>query len=120
MNFKQRNYILNLIHHQQHNVYMSSDSDERTEKLAEIKDILKEFKDLTKDSLDETPQLVPHDDYGDLFTAEEWMSEGMRGMSFIPSDGSGYWATKDGHSYDHYDIFGHKPSWATHVAWYNQ
>lgn len=119
MNFNKRTEILDILYDRHGEVFMSDDSDARTSELKRISSLIDEFKNLTKDTLNEAPELSPHDDFGDLFTAEEWMSEGMRGCAFVPSDGSGYWATKDGHSYSHYDIFGHKPEWATHVAWYN-
>lgn len=93
-------------------------------KKAELKEqdeLIEAFKADNTDILDLPPEkLQDFDEYGDVFTACEWMADGCRGMSFIPSDGCGYWANERGYSYDHADVFGYKPKWATHVAWYNQ
>lgn len=62
--------------------------------------------------------LTPHDEYCDLFTASEFVDLNKAG-AILPYDGSGYWATESGFSYDH-DCFKAKPDWATHIAWYNK
>lgn len=80
------------------------------------------YKEETEETLHQPPLcLEPYnEEFGDKFTAKEWCSEWVRGCSFIPSDGDGYWGTEEGYSYSHYDIFGVKPKWATHVAWFNK
>lgn len=119
MNFKDYMKKLSSMHGDHYTIFFQDDSDERTAALAELDAEIEEFKKAHTASLDEVPILSDHDSYADIMEAEEWMEESCRGMAFTPSDGIGHWSTKDGHSYEHSDVFGHKPSWATHVAWYN-
>lgn len=121
MNFKQRYSILLTLHASRLKVFMEDDSETRTRILQAKDEEIREFKELTKHTLDEAPcSLESFEEDDDTYTAEQWMSVGMRGCAFIPSDGSGYWATEDGYSWDHSDVWGSKPAWATHVAWFNQ
>lgn len=57
--------------------------------------------------------------YGDLIPAEQWLASVEWGY-FIPYDGDGYWATKEGYDNDSnvWDL--NKPAWATHVLWLNR
>ena len=75
-------------------------------------------------------ELTPFPPYGDLMTAEEFITEVKRG-SFIPYDGDRYWATATGesrlnvwetlqNSRDMKVWETKKPEWATHVMWYNR
>ena len=121
MNYKQRTDILQVLSISRSEVFFNSDSEWRTSKLAKLDGLIEVFKEDTVETLNELPEsLAPHDDNGDLFPVDEWVSEDMRGMAFIPSDGCGHWATEDGFSYDHSDVFGAVPSWATHVVWCNK
>lgn len=121
MNFKQRENILRLLYEERREVFFSEDTDEHTEVLEEIDRTIDAVKEMTEHTLDEPPtSLMENEDYADVFTVEKWMSEGMRGCCFIPSDGSGYWGTEKEHSMDHSDVWGHKPKWATHVIWFNK
>lgn len=66
------------------------------------------------------PPLTPHDpNLGDVMTAEDW-EDAVNDGAFIHSDGCGNWATAEGYSDDDNDVFGPKPEWATHVAWFNK
>lgn len=132
MNLKQYDKILSVLHTKRNDLYFDdfdfskgwkeqNFSDHKKAELKALDEAIQAFKAANTDVLDLPPEkLQDFDEYGDVFTADEWMAEGCRGMSFIPSDGSGYWANERGYSYAHPDIFGHKPEWATHVAWYNQ
>jgi len=64
------------------------------------------------------PQLCPTPDYGDLMTAQDW-EESVGAGCFIPNDGVGHWATKDGMD-PNSNCFDAKPDWATHVVWFNK
>lgn len=64
---------------------------------------------------------------GDLYDYGHWMATRRNG-SIIASDGSGYWATATHYSHAH-PVFNDqrlsspdtdKPSWATHVMWFNK
>lgn len=50
-----------------------------------------------------------------LMTAEDFLEEAGRG--FIPSDGSGYWATEN--MVSGVSCWNKQPKWATHVCWFN-
>jgi hypothetical protein len=67
--------------------------------------------------LEYKPTMLKNPSYGDLIPAEEWQ-KCMEFYAFIPDDGNGYWATEKEHS--HYSCWGEKPSWATHVLWFNK
>lgn len=60
-----------------------------------------------------------HPGYGDLFNLDEW-AEFVRCGAVTYDDGSGYWATAT--EYDEFaDVFFQaKPTWATHVLWFNK
>ncbi|NJL70805.1 MAG: hypothetical protein HC888_03950 [Candidatus Competibacteraceae bacterium] len=60
----------------------------------------------------------PLPDYGDLFPIDEW-KEAVKNGSFIPYDGTGYYATETEMDIDT-DSFEPPPKWATHVAWFNK
>jgi hypothetical protein len=121
MDFSRRQEVLQLLGEAQFKAFMADNSESRTGVIASIVRCMAEVETLTESTLDELPtNMSEHEDYADVFTAEEWMSEGVRGCAFIPSDGGGYWGTENEHSYDHTDVFGAKPSWATHVAWFNK
>ena len=105
MNFKQSYSILLTLCASRSEVFMQDDSDRRTRILKSKDDEIREFKELTKHTLDEAPRSLQSFEEGDdKYTAEVWMSEGMRGCAFISSDGSGNWATEDGYSWDHGDV----------------
>jgi hypothetical protein len=62
------------------------------------------------------------DGSGDVFTIEDWQSEGSRQM-FTDDDGIGYWAKlgMDGQLLEStISAFSPKPEWATCVTWYNK
>lgn len=61
---------------------------------------------------------MPKDDYGDVFTKEQWEHYVAVG-GFIPSDGCGYWGNATHYSFDH-NCFRQAPEEATHVHWYNR
>ena len=61
--------------------------------------------------------MMKNPDYGDLFTADEWLEASDAGY-FISDDGSGYWATEKEHST--VSCWSIKPDWATHVLWFNK
>ena len=85
-----------------------------------VRGIIDNFKTSTNYTLDELPErLQPFEEDCDIFSVEDWNSEGVKGCAFTPSDGCGYWATDEGYSYNHADIFEYQPKWATKVAWYN-
>ena len=119
ISFKHRLGILSALYGKRFKVYLEDDSTYRTGELERIQELIDVFNEDTKETLNEEPKICPHDDLGDLFTVEEWSGPGMKGCGFIPSDGSGYWATSEGFSWNHDDVFGHQPSWATHVVWCN-
>ena len=120
MNFKQYKMVLKLISKSYGNMFMRSDSEERTNRLKELSECRKAFEKSHEHTLDELPEsLEEFKDFGDKFSAEEWINEGLRDHMFIPSDGCGYWATNKGYSYEHAGLWGRKPEWATHVIWYN-
>lgn len=122
MDIKERNSLISSINDARFRVYiLPEDTEYREVTIANLDKAIADFKKLTENIVNQEPiEIKPFDDYGDIFDVEEWVSEGMRGGCFIPSDGSGYWATDEGISRDHYDIFGLKPDWATKVAWYNK
>lgn len=60
----------------------------------------------------------PKDNFGDLFTIEEWNHWVEQG-GFVPSDGCGYWGTETHYSYS-FNCFHQAPAGATHVHWYNR
>ena len=60
---------------------------------------------------------LPKEDSGSIFEVKEW-DEAVLSGAFIPDDGSGYWATKDG--YVAISVWDTKPDWATHVVWFNK
>lgn len=121
MDFNRRQKVLQLLSEAHFKAFMGDDGESRTGVIALIHKCMDDVRALTESTLDEPPtNMSEHEDYADVFTAEEWMSEGVRGCAFIPSDGGGYWGTEKEHSYDHTDVFGAKPSWATHVAWFNK
>ena len=67
-----------------------------------------------------SPKLDPLPEYGDLITLEEFSKNVIDGM-FIPYDGDGYLATKDGMSREHSCwSLDDRPEWATHVMWFNK
>lgn len=73
---------------------------------------------MTKFGIQYQPDFSKHDDIADIMSVEEWQANVDFG-SFIPSDGSGYWAKKDVCStLSVWSV--EKPEWATHVAWYNK
>jgi len=64
--------------------------------------------------------MKPIPDYADMFVLDDWRSA-VKESSFIPYDGSGYYATEtemDPKS----DVWDGTPApeWATHVAWFNK
>lgn len=63
--------------------------------------------------------MQPHDDFGDVFTFEEFKACVDCG-AFISDDGSGYYATELEHSDISVWSDAPVPEWATHVAWYNK
>jgi hypothetical protein len=70
------------------------------------------------------PELEPLDGTGDLLTLEEWL-QGVRSNFYTDYDGSGYYATEQGHGKERVqpsDITrrGPPPGWATHVYWFNR
>lgn len=64
------------------------------------------------------PALSPFDvRFCTIFTLSEWtraMSLGIIG----PDDGIGYWGTLSGES--NIKCFEARPTWATHIIWYNE
>lgn len=71
------------------------------------------------------PPLEPLDDTGDLMTLAEWL-QGVHSNFFTDYDGSGHFATEQGHGKERVcptDITLRgcaPPGWATHVYWYNR
>jgi 8-oxo-dGTP diphosphatase len=73
-------------------------------------------------------KLRPFEDDDAKYTIESFREttgpeNGFWGM-ICPSDGTGYWATNYGYSWDHPVFvgggFAPQPHWATHVAWFNK
>lgn len=120
MNFKQRSEILSILCGKRTAKFFSAESEDDEAEVERMDANIDSFLSLTEYTLDEPPKrLHDHDDIGDVLTVAEWTEPNMRGVCCIPSDGCGYWATEKGFSYDHGDIFGATPGWATHVVWYN-
>lgn len=122
MDIKERNNVISSMYEARFRAYIiPEDAEYRKVTLDNLDKAISDFKKLTEHVVDLDPiEIKPFDDYGDVFDAKEWASEYMRGCCFVPSDGSGYWAIDEGLSRDHPDVFGHKPKWATKVAWYNK
>lgn len=59
-----------------------------------------------------------HDEYSDVMTILEFRETVELGC-IVPSDGIGFWATETECS-DLPVWSERRPSWATHVAWYNK
>lgn len=65
----------------------------------------------------------PANDGGTHYDCGTFMAQ-HRNRYIVPSDGSGYWANATHYSHSH-PVFGSitmtdKPSWATHVMWFNK
>jgi hypothetical protein len=73
---------------------------------------------MEKFGIKQVPEMVPHDEFGELMTASEFDSD-VEYKVFTPDDGSGYWATSTEMSKLSVWSFD-KPVWATHVMWYNK
>lgn len=120
MNYKQRELILSSVYTDRAELYYTEDSEYRTAKLKDLKAAINAFKKLTAYTLDEVPEsMEPYEGLGERVTVQEWGVWVIAGC-FVPSDGSGHWATEGGFSYAHSDVFGAVPSWATHIVWCNK
>jgi hypothetical protein len=64
-------------------------------------------------------KLDPLSDYGDLIPLEEFLLC-VKNNCFIPYDGDGYWATKEGMLQGSNVWTLEPPEWATHVMWFNR
>ena len=62
---------------------------------------------------------LPSEEDGYVFSKQEWV-EMVRCGTFIPDDGSGYWATDKGYDRTLPVFHGQMPEDATHVVWYNK
>lgn len=65
----------------------------------------------------EDEKLEPIPDYGDLFTIKYFKSM-VKDGSIMDDDGCGYYATETHMS--RVNCFSQRPSWATHVVWFNK
>lgn len=63
------------------------------------------------------PKWEPYPDYGDIYPVENFQQHVAMGC-ITPDDGSGYYGTASEMSC--IDCFTDKPTWATHVAWFNK
>lgn len=63
------------------------------------------------------PDNIP--EYCDLMIASEWHGY-VKAGAFIPSDGTGYWATSDWMDRATNVFTTPQPEWATHAAWFNK
>lgn len=56
-------------------------------------------------------------EYADIMSLSDW-DYSVKCRLFIPDDGIGYWM-KDSTTESNVSCWDPRPSWATHVAWYN-
>lgn len=71
----------------------------------------------------ESPRVMPDLHMGEQFSVDEFMQYVAQG-AYNQEDGSGYWGNEHYYDQEAY-VFArwgvtHKPSWATHVAWFSK
>ena len=111
--FAARKLVLNRIYPTLHKLLW----DGEIVKADELAAIINKFRVDTNYTLDELPTTItPFDGDGHIMSLEDWVI----GSGFLPCDGCGYWATDDGYSYAHSELFDYQPKWATQVVWYNK